>query len=108
MQMPVLIDVSHKGACPACGLPVPFLRTQWRLGTPFECKLCQSEIVVPKTKQATAFGLYLLATVFGKSLGLVITLSMLAIGMFLSWPLATVRLVRRAPTDAASGVAAAT
>jgi len=95
-------EESHKGECPVCGLPVPFLKTQWGLGTPFNCKLCHSEIVVPKAKQATAFGFYLLATTFAKSLGFVITLAMFAVGMIVSWPLATVRLVQRAPFNASS------
>jgi hypothetical protein len=87
---------SHRGECPACGLPVPFLKTQLGLGRPFCCKLCGSEIVVPKVKQSAAFGLYVLATAFAKSLGFLITILMLAAGMALSWPFATVTLVRRA------------
>jgi len=52
--------------------------------------------VVPKVKQSAAFGLYVLATAFAKSLGFLITILMLAAGMALSWPFATVTLVRRA------------
>jgi hypothetical protein len=89
-------------------MPVPFLRTQWGLGTSFQCKACGSEIIVPKAKQATAFGLYVLGTAFAKSMGFVVALALFAIGMVLSWPLATVRLIRRAPTNAAPPAASLT
>ena len=84
---------SRRGECPVCGLPIPFLKTQWALGKPFECKLCASKIVVPKAKQMAAFGLYIAGTAVARSLGFLITLLLFALGMLLSWPLATVRLV---------------
>lgn len=34
--------------CPACGKPVPFLKTQWGLGKPFICDGCRTELVIPK------------------------------------------------------------
>ncbi len=36
-------------ACPECGRPVPFVRTQWGLGKPFACKKCGAELVMPKS-----------------------------------------------------------
>ena len=84
---------SRKGECPVCGLPVPLLKTQWGLGRPFVCKLCASKIVVPKAKQFAAFGLYVAGTALARSLGFAITLLLFALGMLLSWPLATVRVV---------------
>jgi hypothetical protein len=108
METPDGTDVTRRGACPACGLPVPFVRTQWGLGTPFKCKLCKSEIVIPRSNHATAFVGYVLATAFAKSFGYVIALLLLVICIVLRWPTATVRLVRRGSTDAASAPATAT
>ncbi|VXC43007.1 conserved hypothetical protein [Sphingomonas sp. AX6] len=40
--------VSLSPLCPACGEPVPFLKTQWGLGKPFACNGCKTPLVIPK------------------------------------------------------------
>lgn len=34
--------------CPTCGKPVPFMKTQWGLGTPFFCNHCGDRLVISK------------------------------------------------------------
>ncbi|UVI39780.1 hypothetical protein [Qipengyuania spongiae] len=35
-------------ACPNCGTAVPFRKTVWRLGRPFQCPGCGAKIVIEK------------------------------------------------------------
>lgn len=43
--------------CPDCGKAIPFKKTQWGLGTPFECAGCKAQLVIPKN---TSIGLFAL------------------------------------------------
>ena len=83
---------SRRGECPACGMPVPFLKTQWSLGTPFKCRNCGADIVIPKAKPLAATTLYIAAASFARSVGFLIVFALLLIGCLLNWQFSTVRL----------------
>ena len=89
-------ELSHRGECPACGMPIPFLRAQWGLGTPFRCRLCGSELVIDKTKPLAATALYIPFALWARTVGFLIVLPVLVIGSLITWQFSTVRLVRTA------------
>ncbi|HEX6376182.1 MAG TPA: hypothetical protein VFZ91_10725 [Allosphingosinicella sp.] len=64
-----IAQTSRRGACPSCGEPMPFLKSQWRRGRSFACARCDRRIVLPKL-----------------SAGLVILLAALASFRMLPWP----------------------
>lgn len=45
--------------CPYCQTRIPFMKTQWALGSSFACRGCASALVVPRS-QSAALGLLLL------------------------------------------------
>jgi hypothetical protein len=88
--------VSHRGECPACGMPIPFLKAQWSLGTPFQCRQCGSELVIDKVKPLAATAVYIPLVLWARTVGFLVLVPALAIGSLLTWQFATVRLLRRA------------
>ena len=88
--------VSHRGECPACGMPVPFMKTQWGLGSRFECRQCGSPLVIDKAKPLGAIGIYIASTLWARALGFWIVVALLIAGSLLNWQFSTVRLMSQA------------
>ncbi|MDO9607990.1 MAG: hypothetical protein Q7J26_05665 [Brevundimonas sp.] len=84
--------------CPECDTRVPFLKTQFRLGSAFACTNCGKELVVPKSQALfLGFGMiaiFLLAesrfpSQWGGMLGLLAI--MILVGLPLSWAVTRVK-----------------
>ena len=84
--------------CPSCQTRIPFLKTQWGLGSSFACKACAAQLTVPRS-QSAAIGL-LLVTAFwilryhfpaewGGQIGMFFAFC--AIGRPATWALTTVK-----------------
>lgn len=86
--------------CPACARRVPFLKTQWSLGTPFRCAGCAAALVVPRTHIVVHLALFTgiwlardhIPSEWYKALGLLLVL--LAIVLPLTWLGTRVRLAQ--------------
>ncbi len=76
-------------------MPVPFLKTQWGLGSSFRCRQCGSDLQIDKAKPLAATALYVPFALGARTFGFFILLPVLAIGSLLTWQFSTVRLVRR-------------
>lgn len=84
--------------CPACATRVPFLKTQWGLGTPFCCRGCEALLVVPRTNIVVHLALFAgiwlardyIPSEWYRALGLFIVLA--AIVLPLTWVGTRVRL----------------
>lgn len=42
--------------CPNGAKRVPFGRTQWKIGRPFQCSPCETPLVIPKSNAAMRLG----------------------------------------------------
>jgi hypothetical protein len=89
-------QVSHRGECPACGMPVPFLKTQWGLGSRFQCLQCGRSLIIEKAKPLAAIGLYIALTLWARATGFWIVVALLVVGSLLTWQFSTVRLAKQA------------
>ncbi len=81
-----------RGACPQCGEPVPFARTQLRRGKRFSCSRCGTGLIVPKGSVALALVLVAaLSFLSGRVPFAAIALLLVAAALF-EWLLVRVRL----------------
>ena len=76
-------------------MPVPYLKTHWRLGTPFACSQCGSELVIDKATPVAATAIYVPLAMWARTIGYLIPMAMLAIASLFTWQFSTVRLVDR-------------
>jgi len=84
-------------ACPRCGTIIPFVKTQWGLGTPFACRNCDASLVVPKNLWIGLTALLLFwsaqSRVEGAGATLVLLLTIAIALLAASWLLLKPRLV---------------
>lgn len=84
--------------CPRCRERIPFLKTQWGLGTSFPCKTCGARLIVPRGQNA-GIALSMIAVFWilkdrfpdewGGSLGLFLVICMIALPT--TWVLASAK-----------------
>jgi hypothetical protein len=98
----VLRDAMPLGPrCPNCAKRVPFGRTQWNLGKPFQCLRCEARLVV-SSSNAAALGIGMLVTFWlfrdrfppewGGQFGLFALMVM--VGLPITWAATRVRLAK--------------
>ena len=67
--------------CPICGEPVPFSKTQFRLGKPFVCENCETPLVIPRNYWIGLVG-FLIFWLFKDRMDSTVELVMLLAGVF--------------------------
>ena len=80
-------------SCPYCKARVPFRKTQWNLGKPFECQSCHQQLIMPKALSALGLGLFvafwnLREAADGPAQTALLILVVMIVGLALTWTLA--------------------
>ena len=80
------------GACPQCGEPVPFGRTQLRRGKPFPCGRCGAELIVPKGSVGLAVLVFAALAFLSDRVPFAAIALLLVAGALVEWLLVRVRI----------------
>lgn len=84
------------GKCPACGMPVPFARANFRRGQPFACKACRELLRTNKVSIGLAVAAFALASYLGKEFGFLAVLGVLTLLVIYEWLTVRVAIVGEA------------
>ncbi len=88
------------GKCPACKMPVSFIRANFRRGKTYTCPACQWQLRTAKINVGFAMAAFALASYAGKEFGfLAVLVVMLALLVF-EW--LTVRVSLEEPSEVAA------
>ena len=81
-----------RGECPSCGMPIPFVQTIKRRGSPFLCRGCGATLALTKVKLLLLLPLMAVALLLAKIGGFSVFLAVLLLIAIGDWKLATTRL----------------
>lgn len=81
-----------RGECPSCGMPIPFVQTIRRRGSPFLCRGCGAPLALTKVKLLLLLPVMAVALLLAKIGGFSVFLAVLLLIAIGDWKLATTRL----------------
>ena len=55
-----------RGECPSCGMPIPFVQTLKRRGSPFDCQGCGASLSLTKVKMLVLMPLLAISLLLAK------------------------------------------
>lgn len=86
-------SAAANGECPVCAMPVSFGRANlWRRGKPFDCKGCGRLLTTDKARFGIVLGAFALASLLGRTPGLLAVLGVAVALAIYEWLTVRVRL----------------